>query len=135
MDFDEIKESLEFLDDWEDRYKFVIDLGNELPTLPEHEKSAASRVEGCVSQVWLVVDEAEQQKLNFRGDSDAMIVKGLVAIVVALFSNKTPKEVLDTPAQEVFQEIGLNEHLTSQRANGLRAMIDRVYAEARARAA
>jgi len=134
MHFDEIKESLEFLDDWEDRYKFVIDLGNNLPDLTQDEKTRANKVEGCVSQVWLVVDQNDDSTLVFRGDSDAMIVKGLVAIVVSLFSNKAPQAVIDTPAQTILEGLGLNEHLTSQRANGLRAMIDRVYAEARARA-
>lgn len=133
MNFDEIKESLEFLDDWEDRYKFVIDLGGDLPALDDAEKTKLAKVEGCVSQVWLVVDEKENNQLVFRGDSDAMIVKGLVAIVVSLFSNKSPQEVIDTPAQTILEGLGLNEHLTSQRANGLRSMIDRVYAEARAR--
>jgi len=133
MNFEDIKESLEFLDDWEDRYKFVIDLGSDLPNLSDREKTQASKVEGCVSQVWLVVDQLDNGILVFRGDSDAMIVKGLVAIVVALFSNKSPQVVVDTAAQEILEDLGLNEHLTSQRANGLRSMIERVYAEARAR--
>ncbi|MCZ4271176.1 SufE family protein [Maritalea porphyrae] len=132
MNFDEIKESLSFLDDWEDRYKFVIDLGGELPSLADSEKTSANKVQGCVSQVWLVVDRHDDSSLVFRGDSDAMIVRGLVAIVVSLFSNKTPQAVIDTPAQEILEGLGLSEHLTSQRANGLRSMIDRVYAEARA---
>lgn len=133
MNFEDIKESLEFLDDWEDRYKFVIDLGSELPSLADAEKSNVNKVQGCVSQVWLVVDQLEDSSLVFRGDSDAMIVKGLVAIVVSLFSHKHPQEVIDTPAQKILEGLGLNEHLTSQRANGLRSMIDRVYTEAHAR--
>lgn len=133
MNFEDIKESLDFLDDWEDRYKFVIDLGNGLQDLPDAEKIKINKVEGCVSQVWLVVDQLENTSLVFRGDSDAMIVKGLVAIVIALFSNKKPQAVLDTPAQTILEGLGLSEHLTSQRANGLRSMIERVYAEARAR--
>lgn len=132
MTFEEIKESLEFLDDWEDRYKFVIDLGNELAPLSDDERVPANKVEGCVSQVWLVFDSIDNGAVRLRGDSDAMIVKGLVAIVVALFSQKTPQQMLDTDAVAIFAELGLSEHLTSQRANGLRSMIDRVHAQARA---
>ena len=134
MTFDEIKESLEFLDDWEDRYKFVIDLGNELAPLSDDERVRENRVEGCVSQVWIVFDESENDKLTLRGDSDALIVKGLVAIVVALYSGKTAQEMTDTPALEIFEQIGMSEHLTSQRANGLKSMIEYIEAEARARA-
>ena len=134
MTFDEIKESLEFLDDWEDRYKFVIDLGNELAPLSDDERVRENRVEGCVSQVWIVFDETENDKLTLRGDSDALIVKGLVAIVVALYSGKTAQEMTDTPALEIFEEIGMSEHLTSQRANGLKSMIEYIDAEARKRA-
>ena len=134
MTFEEIKESLEFLDDWEDRYKFVIDLGNELAPLSDDERVRENRVEGCVSQVWIVFDETENDKLTLRGDSDALIVKGLVAIVVALYSGKTAQEMTDTPALEIFEEIGMSEHLTSQRANGLKSMIEYIDAEARKRA-
>jgi cysteine desulfuration protein SufE len=131
MTFEEIKESLEFLDDWEDRYKFVIDLGNELEPLSDAERVPANKVEGCVSQVWLVFDRADNGNIILRGDSDAMIVKGLVAVVIALFSNKTPQQMVETDAVATFSEIGLSEHLTSQRANGLRSMIDRVHAQAK----
>lgn len=134
MTFEEIKESLEFLDDWEDRYKFVIDLGNELAPLSDDERVRENRVEGCVSQVWIVFDDTENDKLTLRGDSDALIVKGLVAIVVALYSGKTAQEMTDTPALEIFEEIGMSEHLTSQRANGLKSMIEYIGAEARKRA-
>ncbi len=134
MTFEEIKESLEFLDDWEDRYKFVIDLGNELAPLSDDERVRENRVEGCVSQVWIVFGDTENDKLTLRGDSDALIVKGLVAIVVALYSGKTAQEMTDTPALEIFEEIGMSEHLTSQRANGLKSMIEYIGAEARKRA-
>lgn len=133
MTFDEIKESLDFLDNWEDRYKFVIDLGAELAPLSDEERSKENRVEGCVSQVWIVFDEAGDEKFSLRGDSDALIVKGLVAIVVALFSGKSAREIIDTPALEIFEQIGMSEHLTSQRANGLKSMVERVYAEAQSR--
>jgi len=133
MNFEEIKESLEFLDDWEDRYKFVIDIGGDLEPMAEVDKNAATKVEGCVSQVWIKLEDTSNDTFILKGDSDAMIVKGLVAIVIALFSGKTAQEMSDTPALSILKEIGLNEHLTSQRANGLRSMIDRVYAEANAR--
>ena len=129
MDFSEIKESLSYLDDWEDRYKFVIELGNELQPLDEGDRVRANKVEGCVSQVWLAFKKQSDGTVSIFGDSDAMIVKGLVAIVVALFSGKTPKEMSSLNAIEIFDEIGLREHLTSQRANGLRSMIDRVELE------
>ncbi|WP_424981820.1 SufE family protein [Maritalea sp. S77] len=129
MTFDDIKESLEFLDDWEDRYKYVIELGQSLPGLPEDEYNAANKVEGCVSQVWLVPafdEENGKQVLQLKGDSDAMIVKGLVAIVIAYFSGHTKEEVAQLDAERDFAAIGLQEHLTTQRANGLKAMIKRV---------
>ncbi|MCF4097914.1 SufE family protein [Maritalea mediterranea] len=129
MDFEDIKESLEFLDDWEDRYKFVIELGQSLPKLPEDAYSPVNKVEGCVSQVWLTHDFEEkdgQRLLTLQGDSDAMIVKGLVAIVIAYFSGHTTDEIAEMDAEQAFSAIGLQEHLTTQRANGLKAMIKRV---------
>jgi cysteine desulfuration protein SufE len=129
MTFDDIKESLEFLDDWEDRYKYVIELGQSLPGLPEDEYNPANKVEGCVSQVWLVPafdEENDEQILQLKGDSDAMIVKGLVAIVIAYFSGHSKEEVAQLDAERDFAAIGLQEHLTTQRANGLKAMIKRV---------
>lgn len=135
MTFDDIKESLEFLDDWEDRYKYVIELGQSLPGLPEDAYTPANKVEGCVSQVWLVPsfeDENGKRVLQLQGDSDAMIVKGLVAIVIAYFSGHTTEEVAQLDAERDFAAIGLQEHLTTQRANGLKAMINRIEAVAAA---
>lgn len=133
--FDDIAGNLEFLDDWEDRYKYLIELGTMLPPFPDAEKTAAHKVKGCVSQVWLLVDEenAGEPRLVFSGDSDAMIVKGLVAVLISLYSHRPPKEIAETDAVEVLDNLGLREHLTAQRSNGLTAMVQRMRAEARAR--
>lgn len=129
MTFDEIKENLEFLDDWEDRYKYVIELGQALPALDEAAYVAANKVEGCVSQVWLLptFDHRDgKDVLVLHGDSDAMIVKGLVAIVISYFSGHSTSEIANLGAERDFAAIGLQEHLTTQRANGLKAMIKRI---------
>lgn len=133
MTIDEILENFALLDDWEDRYRYVIELGKELDPLPESERSPQNKVRGCASQVWLSthVDRQQQMpRLTFRGDSDAHIVRGLVAIVIALFNNKTASEIRHTDADALFEQIGLSEHLTAQRANGLRALVDRIKADA-----
>jgi len=133
MSIDEILENFSLLDDWEDRYRYVIELGKELSPLPESERTAENKVRGCASQVWLSkqVDDGQMPpRLSFRGDSDAHIVRGLVAIVLALFNNRTPREILDIDAEAVFGQIGLREHLTAQRSNGLRALVDRIKADA-----
>jgi cysteine desulfuration protein SufE len=133
MTIDEILENFSLLDDWEDRYRYVIELGRELEPLPEAERTAENKVRGCASQVWLsttVDDQQQPPRLSFRGDSDAHIVRGLVAIVLALFNEKTPRQILDTDAEAVFSQIGLREHLTTQRSNGLRALVDRIKLDA-----
>lgn len=130
--FQEIAENLSFLDDWEDRYRYLIELGQALPKLDETEKSDANRVHGCVSQVWLAADTATQDGetvLNYRGESDAMIVQGLVAILLALYSGRPAGDVADTDAIAIFDELGLREHLTAQRSNGLVAMVNRIRSE------
>lgn len=135
-DFVEISENLSFLDDWEDRYRYLIELGQKLTPISDEERSLDNKVQGCVSQVWLVVDDVEngdQSTLVFRGDSDAMIVKGLVAILVALHSNTTAQQIAATDAIAVLDELGLREHLTAQRSNGLVAMVQRIQTEAAAR--
>jgi cysteine desulfuration protein SufE len=135
MTIDEILENFALLDDWEDRYRYVIELGKELDALPETERTAENKVRGCASQVWLsthVDDSQTPPRLSFFGDSDAHIVRGLVAIAIALFNNKKPAEILGTDAQAVFDKIGLREHLTAQRSNGLRALVDRIKADAAA---
>lgn len=133
--FTEISENLEFLDDWEDRYRYVIELGQSVPSITDDERNAQNKISGCVSQVWLVVEEDKHTPgvLNFRGDSDAMIVKGLVAVLFALYSGKTAQEIVAIDAVEIMDELGLREHLTSQRSNGLLSMIQRIHAEAKAR--
>jgi cysteine desulfuration protein SufE len=127
-----------FLDDWEDRYRYVIELGKQLPDLDDAKKTSDNKVQGCASQVWLVshVEGTEADPvMTFEGDSDAHIVRGLVAIVLAVYSGKTASEIAATDAIEVFDKIGLVEHLSSQRANGLRSMIKRIRAEAQVRMA
>jgi cysteine desulfuration protein SufE len=121
-----------FLDDWEDRMRYVIELGKALPDLAEADKTAENKVQGCASQVWLSVSAADgaDPVMTFRGDSDAFIVRGLVAIVLEAYSGKKASEVVAFDALDLFKQIGLLEHLTAQRANGLRSMIQRIREEA-----
>lgn len=121
-----------FLDDWEDRMRYVIELGKALPDLPDAEKSAENKVQGCASQVWLSVTSGggPDPLMTFRGDSDAFIVRGLVAIVLEAYSGKRASEVVAFDALDLFKQLGLLEHLTAQRANGLRSMIQRIREEA-----
>ena len=138
MSIEAIKADFEFLDDWEDRYRYVIELGRELEPLAAAEKTEATRVRGCASQVWLVVDtpaDAGADTLNFRGESDAHIVHGLIAILRAIYSGQSSRTVLDTDALAIFTELGLSDHLTPQRSNGLKSMIERIRAEAQLRLA
>ncbi len=132
--FNEIAENLSYLDDWEDRYRYIIELGQKLPELTPEERNAANKVSGCVSQVWLV-SERDGARLTYRGESDALIVRGLVAILVALYSGRPAKEIAETDAIAIFDEMGLREHLSTQRSNGLVAMVNRIRTEARALAA
>ncbi|MEM9206013.1 MAG: SufE family protein [Pseudomonadota bacterium] len=128
-----IREDFAFIEDWEDRYSYIIELGRSLPSLDEAEKNDANKVNGCVSQVWLTAKSDEKNDnptITFRGDSDAMIVKGLIAIAFGVFSGQRAKTILDTDALAVFEEFGLEEHLTPQRSNGLKAMVERIQAEA-----
>ena len=130
----EILETFDFLDDWEDRYKYLIDLGKEMPDLADAEKTDANKVRGWVSQVWLItsIDKTGDGTpvLTFRGDSDALIVQGLVAIVTSLFSGKTAQDILDTDVEGIFAKLGLQEHLTPQRSNGLKSMVGRIRSDA-----
>lgn len=134
---DDILDDFEYLDEWEDRYRYVIELGKSLPDLPDDEKTAENKVRGCASQVWLVTETSggKDPILTFRGDSDAHIVRGLVAIVLAIYSGKPASEVARLDALETFRRIGMIEHLSAQRANGLRSMVARIQAEATARMA
>jgi cysteine desulfuration protein SufE len=133
---DEITENFELLDQWDDRYRYVIELGRTLPPLAEEAHSEANKVRGCASQVWLVThvqpDGAAGPSLAFEGDSDAHIVRGLIAILFALYSGKPAQEILDTDAEALFARLGLRENLTPQRSNGLRAMVERIRGEAKA---
>lgn len=133
--FDDIAENLSFLDDWEDRYRYIIELGQGLPPLAETERTEANRVRGCASQVWLVTERDDKDGktlLTYRGESDAMIVQGLVSILLALYSNRTPAEIAATDALSVLDELGLREHLSTQRSNGLAAMVNRIRSDAKA---
>ena len=135
MSVDQIISDFEFLDDWEDRYRYIIELGRTLAPLPDSERTAENKVRGCASQVWLSthVDRQEgRARFHFIGDSDALIVRGLVAIVIALFDGKTADEILATDAEAFFGQLDLRAHLTAQRSNGLRALVDRIRADAAA---
>ena len=117
-----------FLDDWEDRYMHVIELGKALPVFPETDQIAANKVNGCSSQVWLTAKTSGSNPtiITYQGDSDAHIVKGLVAIVLHIFSGQSAQHICDTDAKEILFQLGLSEHLSTQRANGLNAMISRI---------
>jgi cysteine desulfuration protein SufE len=132
--FDEIIADFELLDDWEDRYRYVIELGRKLQPLPESARTAANKVQGCVSQVWLStkVDQDDLvPRLSFLGDSDAHIVRGLIAILFALYSGQTADSILGIDANAVLGRLHLKEHLTPQRSNGLVAMVERIRRDAR----
>jgi cysteine desulfuration protein SufE len=133
---DEIVENFELLDEWDDRYRYVIELGRTLAPLPETARVEANKVQGCASQVWLTTevepDGAAGPVLSFVGDSDAHIVRGLIAILFAVYSGKPARDILATDAVAVFEQLGLREHLTPQRSNGFRSMVDRIRADARA---
>ena len=133
-EFSEIADNLSFLDDWEDRYRYLIELGQMLPPFPDAARTAESKVSGCVSQVWLTANRSAEapDRIVFEGDSDAMIVKGLVAILLALYSGKPAAEIVKTDALAALDALGLREHLSTQRTNGLTAMVKRMQAEAAA---
>ena len=127
--FEDIVETFEFLDDWEDRYRHVIELGKAMEPLDESQKIPATKVDGCASQVWLVPEfegQGATAAFHFNGDSDAMIVKGLIAVLKALYDGLTVQDVLAVDAQAELARLGLDEHLSSQRSNGVRAMIERI---------
>jgi len=132
----EILEGFEFLEDWEDRYRYVIELGRELEPLSDDERSEENRVHSCVYQVWLskrIQEDGDNGPILFyKGDSDAHIVRGLVAIVLAQYSGVPAKEILETDIENVFSKIGLKEHLTPQRSNGLSSMVQRIKDDASA---
>ena len=134
MNIDDLVEDFSVLDDWEDRYRYVIELGKGLPPLPESERNEANKVRGCASQVWLVseVERKDEPVLSFRGDSDAHIVRGLIAILFAAYSGRKAREIARSDPEKVFARIGLREHLSSQRSNGLSSMVARIRSDAEA---
>ena len=135
-DLDSIRGDFAFLDDWEDRYRYVLELGRALEPLSEAAHNDANKVRGCVSQVWLEVaksvNEAGEPVLHYRGDSDSHLVRGLLAIALALYSDQPARRILSRDALGFFRELGLEAHLTPQRSNGVRAMIERIRADAAA---
>jgi cysteine desulfuration protein SufE len=134
MSLETLLEDFALFDDWEERYRFIIELGNGLAPLTDAEHSEANKVPGCVSQVWLVT-ETQDQTLSFRGDSDAHIVRGLVAILLDIYKNKTRTEIASFDAESAFSQLGLSDHLTPQRSNGFYAMVQRIRNDAAAAAA
>tara|TARA_Y100000590_G_scaffold454370_1_gene601092 strand:+ start:36 stop:458 length:423 start_codon:yes stop_codon:yes gene_type:complete len=133
LELDNLIADIKFFDDWEDKYKYIIDLGKTSPSLSEEDKNEKNKVDGCASQVWFLVKEEEENKnklLYFKGDSDALIVKGLANILFSIFSGKTPKEIIEIDAFEKLKELNLEKNLTMQRSNGLSAMIKRIKQEA-----
>jgi cysteine desulfuration protein SufE len=134
MTIDEIRDNFALLDDWDDRYRYVIELGRTLDPMPDDEHSAANKVQGCASQVWLsrkLGHNADNEPvLSYLGDSDAHIVRGLIAILLTLCSGRTPREILATEPTAVFDELGFKDHLTPQRSNGLRSMVERIRRDA-----
>jgi cysteine desulfuration protein SufE len=133
---DDITENFALLDEWDDRYRYVIELGRTLESLPEALRTETNKVQGCASQVWLATrvkpNGSGGPTLSFVGDSDAHIVRGLIAILFALYSGKPAPEIVDTDAVALFERLGLREHLTPQRSNGFRSMVERIKADARA---
>ncbi|MGI9482328.1 MAG: SufE family protein [Hyphomicrobiales bacterium] len=133
--FQDLIDDFAFLDDWEDRYRYVIELGRELPEMDDADKTEVNKVRGCASQVWLTTNRSGDPgnpQLTFAADSDALIVKGLIAILLALFSGKTAREIMQTDALSMLGEVQLQENLSRQRANGLASMVQRIHAEAKA---
>jgi cysteine desulfuration protein SufE len=131
-DFASIEADISFLDEWEDRYRYVIDLGRRMAPMPDALKTAATKVDGCASQVW-IAPRAEAGRIDFMGDSDAAIVRGLIAVLKALYGGRTPAEALAIDAPAAFARLGLDQALSSQRSNGLRAMVNRLREIAAAR--
>ena len=133
---DEIVDNFSLLEDWDDRYRYVIELGRALSPLAERDRTEVNKVQGCASQVWLATTVHPNGQggpmLTFSGDSDAHIVRGLIAILFAMFSGKQARGILSTDAIAVFERLGLREHLTPQRSNGFRSMVERIRADARA---
>jgi cysteine desulfuration protein SufE len=135
MTIDEINENFSVLDEWDDRYRYVIELGRSLAPLDERDRRDANKVQGCASQVWLATtvkpNGQDGPVLSFMGDSDAHIVRGLIAILFAIYSGHHARDILATDAVAQFEKLGLREHLTPQRSNGFRSMVERIKSDAR----
>ena len=130
-----LKEDFAVIDEWEDRYRYVIELGRAMPPLADAERIPANKVQGCASQVWIAAHQEKngrEPRLSFTGDSDALIVKGLIAIIFRLFSGKAASEILAIDAGALLDELGLREHLTPQRSNGVASMVMRIKSDAQA---
>ena len=131
---EEIVENFDLMEEWDDRYRYLIELGRALPPLPDEARNDANKVRGCASQVWLATsvkpNGAAGPVLSFIGDSDAHIVRGLIAVLFALYSGKGAKDILSTDAVALFEKLGLREHLTPQRSNGFRSMVERIRKDA-----
>ena len=137
MSIEQIIDDFGVLDSWDDRYRYVIELGRALPEFPEAARTDRNKVQGCASQVWFVSETQPAKNgggpvIELKGDSDAHIVKGLIAILFALYSGQSAKKILDTDAIALFNRLGLGEHLTPQRSNGFRSMVERIRSDARA---
>jgi cysteine desulfuration protein SufE len=136
MTIDEIAENFSLLDEWDDRYRYVIELGRSLPPFPDEARTEANKVQGCASQVWLTTkmkpNGSHGPVMIFVADSDAHIVRGLIAILLAIYSGKPAGDILSTDALAIFDKLGLRENLTPQRSNGLRSMVERIRSEANA---
>jgi len=136
MSLETIKSDFEFLDEWEDRYRYIIELGRALDPLSDQNRSDENKVQGCASQVWLATKiqsqhTSDEPRLFFSGDSDAHIVRGLIAILFAIYSGKTASEIRNTDAHGIFHDLGLADHLTPQRSNGFASMVERIQKDAR----
>jgi cysteine desulfuration protein SufE len=129
---DDIIGDFELIDDWDERYRYLIEIGRTLEPLPDAARTEANRVKGCASQVWLLTERAPDGSLLFRGDSDAHIVRGLVRLAIATYSGLQPAGILATEIGPIFERLGLSQHLTPQRSNGVRSMVERIRSDARA---
>lgn len=132
QDLEELAQEFDFLDDWEDRYRYVIDIGRELAPLTDAERNEANKVRGCASQVWLVTEPQPDGSVIFRGDSDAHIVRGLIAVLLRLFSGRSPADIVGFDPKAAFDRLGLSGHLSAQRSNGLASMAARIRRDAEA---
>jgi len=125
MDIEELIDNFSFLDSWEDKYKYLIELGNQLPHLPDELKTDVWKIPGCQSQVW-IIPHYETNLISFEGDSDAIIVRGIIAVVLTIFKDKSAQNILDIDVEEIFGNMGLKEHITPNRRNGMLSMVDKI---------